>query len=108
MASIYKKWGKEEEEFIKQNYLNMTDQELAKCLNRSLSSVKGKRHHLGLTKTPIFAIYKGDNYIMSGTRKEIAKTLNILEDTVTYYRSKCHQSKCVGGNCMKVIKLGYE
>lgn len=45
MARYY--WTKEDEDFIKSNYLQMSDKEIAKIYNVSEQSVRIKRHKIG-------------------------------------------------------------
>lgn len=42
------RWNKQDEEFIRDNYLALSDQELASVLGRSLSALKKKKSHLHL------------------------------------------------------------
>ncbi|RLI02474.1 hypothetical protein DRO30_02575 [Candidatus Bathyarchaeota archaeon] len=48
--STYRAWTKEEDEFLRNNYTKMTDREIAQALNRTISSVFGRRWVLGLRK----------------------------------------------------------
>ena len=41
-------WEKHEEDFIRDNYTNLSDSEIGEVLNRSLQSIKAKRERLGL------------------------------------------------------------
>lgn len=41
-------WEKHEEDFIRDNYTNLSDSEIGEVLNRSLRSIKIKRERLGL------------------------------------------------------------
>jgi len=47
------KWDKEKEEFLRENYLKLTDKELAEEIGTTPNSVRKKRRLLGLTK-PLF------------------------------------------------------
>ena len=37
-----RKWSKEEEKFLKENYTVISDKEIARYLGRTLSSIRGK------------------------------------------------------------------
>ncbi len=85
-------WTKEEEQFIINNYKNMTDKEMAMILGRSKDSVSGKRRLLKI-KMPtaisekdmnnIIARYNDGDYI-----KDIAKDYNVHETTILDYLKK--------------------
>lgn len=40
-----------------------------------------------------FAVYRGDKFIMTGTKQEIAKTLNITIGTVNFYLSNAYEKR---------------
>ena len=44
-------------------------------------------------KAKIYALYKGDTNICDGTLAEIAKYLNILPESVAYYRTPAYARK---------------
>ena len=44
-------------------------------------------------KAKIYALYKGDTNICDGTLVEIAKFLNILPESVAYYRTPAYARK---------------
>lgn len=46
--NIKKRWNKEDDSYLKENYLLKTDLEMAADLNRSLASIKSRRCRLGL------------------------------------------------------------
>ena len=48
MPTNCKKWSKEEEDFIRNNYCDMMDAEIGKILKRSIRSIKAKRERMGL------------------------------------------------------------
>lgn len=48
MPSNCKKWSKEEEDFIRDNYTELSDNEIGKTLGRSMRSIKTKRERLGI------------------------------------------------------------
>jgi hypothetical protein len=43
-----KKWTKEEETFVRNNYTDLNDYEIGELLNRTYRSIRVKRHRLGL------------------------------------------------------------
>ena len=43
-------WTEKEEEYLRNNYKEMMDKEIAEELDRSTDSVAGKRHRMGLWK----------------------------------------------------------
>lgn len=44
-------YSKEEDQYLKDNYQTMWDDELGRILKRSVSSISGRRHKLGLSRT---------------------------------------------------------
>ena len=44
------KWSEKEKNFVRDNYQNMKDQEVADCLGKSLQSVRKMRQRLGAKK----------------------------------------------------------
>ncbi len=46
----------------------------------------------------VYAVYKGENYITSGTRDEICDYMNIARNTFYYYRSKYWHKRFKNGN----------
>ena len=53
--------------------------------------------------TPMFVAYKGDKCLGIGTRKEVAKLLDINEDTVYFYSSKAYKKSIEGQNNRIII-----
>jgi len=42
----------------------------------------------------VYALYKGDNILSIGTKKELAKNLNVDIKTITYYVSNAYKKLC--------------
>jgi len=42
----------------------------------------------------IYAIYKGDEFLFMGTRKECASYLNVNLRTITFYTSPTYKKRC--------------
>ncbi len=75
-----------EVELLKRNYNYFTQKEIAKHLNRSLSSVQGKITQLGLKKQSIqeFSVYKNGEIITVGTDEECAKALGVSKEYIRF------------------------
>jgi hypothetical protein len=41
----------------------------------------------------IYAVYKGDNFIFMGTKKECSEHLGVKEDTVYFYTTPTYQKR---------------
>ena len=37
---------------------------------------------------PVYAMYKGDEFLCEGTKEEISKIMNVSINTLNYYRTK--------------------
>lgn len=78
----YKKWGRKELDFLKGNYKDLSDKEIAKELNRTIWSVKNKRVRDGLKKETRWS-EEEVNFLKSNykdmTAKEIADKLGRTE-----------------------------
>lgn len=48
--SSWKRWTQEEKDFLKKNYVHLTNREIAKKLGRSINSVMGMARILGVKK----------------------------------------------------------
>ncbi len=49
---MLRRYTKQEDDFLSDNYLSMTDAEMAKKLDRSVSSIKNRKHFLNLKLPP--------------------------------------------------------
>lgn len=48
------------------------------------------------TQKAEYALYRGDEFIIVGTIKEIAKKQHVKESTIRYYASPCYRKKTKG------------
>lgn len=63
---LQKHWSEEDLEFLISNYKNMTDEEIANTLNRSIDSIRGKRDYLKLLRPVEKGVY---DYLSEYIRK---------------------------------------
>lgn len=61
----------------------------------------------------VYALYKGDDILSIGTKKELAKNLNVDIKTITYYVSSAYKDRCKNispenKNHIEVVDLGEE
>lgn len=52
-----------------------------------------------------YALYKGDNIITIGTKKELADYLNVSIRTIEFYSRPTYRKRNKKGNCYIVIKI---
>jgi hypothetical protein len=103
----YHHWTEEEEQFLRDNYSHMTAKELAIDLDRPVKSVQLRIHQLGLRKNnpnQIFAIYRGEEFITSGTAQECADHLGKPKRSIWYYATP-HNVNLDKGNRLIAIRL---
>lgn len=99
-------WTNDEDLYLLNNYEDMNNRELAKKLDRTVKATEARLHVLGLKRENIFAAYKGEDYITSGTVKEIAEELGIKENTVMFYSSPAHEKRSRNAKKpWKIIKI---
>ena len=55
----------------------------------------------------IYALYKGDKWLLDGTKKELADYLKVKIRTIDFYMSKTYEKR-TDGNSYKVIFIGVE
>lgn len=55
----------------------------------------------------IYALYKGDEFLIAGTKQELADYLGVKIRTIDFYMSKTYEER-TNGNSYKVIFLGVE
>lgn len=57
----------------------------------------------------IYALYKNDEYITSGTKEEIANYCNVSPRTIMFYLTPTYSKRGKGkkGNRKKLVKIGY-
>lgn len=46
-----------------------------------------------MSKEKVYAIYKGDKFIDLGTKKELAKKLNVTPKTIYFYTTPTYQKR---------------
>lgn len=82
----HRDWTMREVESLKRNYNYFTQKEIAKHLNRSLSSVRYKINELGLRKQFVqeYAVYKNGEIITVGTDEECAKALGVSKEYIRF------------------------
>lgn len=98
-------WTVKEVQFVRDNYPSMTDDELAEVLGRTKSSIRGMRNRNNIKYEPKFALYKGDDLQLVGTREEIMKFRNIKLKTFYYYLCPAPSERCNGGNYTKIVRI---
>lgn len=52
-----------------------------------------------------YAAYKGDRFIATGTKQQMADMLNIKVQTIEHYTTPTYQKRTPRGNAMRVIKI---
>lgn len=55
----------------------------------------------------IYALYKGDKWLLDGTKQELADYLKVKIRTIDFYMSKIYEKR-TDGNSYKVIFIGME
>lgn len=53
----------------------------------------------------IYALYKGDNLIDTGTVYQLAKRRNVKVETIQFYGSPTYQKRVKGGNGLCLVKI---
>lgn len=53
----------------------------------------------------IYALYKGEKYIMQGTIRELAERRGVSESTMRYYRYESYLERAKGPNRIKLVAL---
>lgn len=98
-------WTNEEDKFLAENYMDMTNDELAEKLGRTNGAIRRRLHTLFLKRgESIYAYYKGDEYQRSGTAKELAKYYGVKEETIRFYTTPVY-AKRVAKNGHKRIRV---
>lgn len=83
-----KPWTNDEDKYLNDNYADTSSHELAEVLNRSVSSVRGRAVTLFLHKNKkMYAYYKGDEHIITGTISEVAEYMGVKKKTIGFYCS---------------------
>lgn len=83
-----KSWTNEEDKYLQDNFMQMTDKELAHKLKRSAKAVGNRRSVLFLLRGgKEYVMYRDDEFVTSGTAKEIAAERGIKLSTFYSYIS---------------------
>lgn len=81
-----KEWTDEDITFLIENYHEMPTDELAEKLKRTVEAVRKAysvfKYENTERKMNIYAYYKNDELIATGTAKELAEKLNLKENTI--------------------------
>ena len=87
-----KSWSKDEEDFIRINYTDYTDEELAEKMNRTFRSVKTKRERLGLFRyfQEQVAPIKNEKWIQIAEGYEVSDKGRLRKDKTKYLRPHIH------------------
>lgn len=56
-----------------------------------------------MAKVKEYALYNGDNYIMSGTIEELASYLGVKRKTILFYATPTHQQRDPNGYAVTMI-----
>lgn len=56
-------------------------------------------------KKPIYALYKGDEFIDLGTKQYLANLLNVKPETINFYMSPTYRKRNKKGNNYIVIRI---
>lgn len=107
-----KAWTVKEIELLKELAAQGKDRyEIAETLGRSYSSIKNKIWDLDIKvvnhnrhKDKIYAVYKKDQYVTSGTVEELADYLNVKRHTVTFYLSNVHLRR-TSENAIRLVEV---
>ena len=112
----YKHWTMDEIDELKRLYPRMETVEVAKKLNRQLSSVATKATSLGLKKdrdflnrqkmeSETYAMYKGDELLVVGTLEEIAEHQNMTIGNVRFMTYPSYHKRSATRDRRLVFKL---
>ena len=82
-----RKWSKEEEEFLKENYTVISDKKIARRLGRTLSSIRGKVNFEKGKKSKQSRLINKNNYLTEEQRKKKIKSI-IFMATGIYLNDK--------------------
>ena len=76
MATLKKRYTDDEEEFLRDNFLQMTNWELAQELHRDSLSIQSKLHQMGLSRIQNRDLYSGN----LGKTMAIEKLFNFWDE----------------------------
>lgn len=104
-------WTTSEERFLRENHNRYQAQDIAKIMGRTKWSIYHKRTQLGLKGRvkPIYAMYRGDKYLYSGTVEELAKFHGVKVGTIKHYKSPLGRRRFESGrNKILIIRIDEE
>lgn len=111
---ITKKWSKTEEDYIRENYTELLDEEIAEALNRTMRSVRMKRQRLGLFRyfqEPAPPI-KGEIWKAIGGKYEVSNKGRLRKDGFKHLRPHVHKTGyvyiCIAGERKLIHRLVIE
>ena len=58
-----------------------------------------------MSKERVYAIYKGDEFVTLGTKKECAEYLGVNPSTISFMATPTHRNRNTGGQRMEAILL---
>lgn len=61
-----------------------------------------------MTRKREFALYKGENFIRFGTKKQLAEFLGVKERTICFYRPPTYVSRTEGRGLVVVDITGWD
>lgn len=88
-------WTNDEDKYLDQNYEHSTWEELMTRINRSEGAIRHRASILGLSRftDDEYAVYRGDDLLIVGTRDEIAARMNFKLKTVIEYISHAKRNE---------------
>lgn len=106
-----KRWTNEDDLYLVNNVDECSNRELAENLGRTVRSVSARLGILGVKRTSIlndnskiYALYKGDEFITTGTIQELAEWEGVLKQTIYFYTTQAHVKRA-GDNAVVVVSL---
>ena len=107
-------WSKDEEDFIRVNYTEYTDEELATKLGRTFRSIKSKRERLGLFRyfQEQVAPIKNEKWAEIGDSYEVSDKGRLRKDGTKFLRPHVHITGyvyiCIKGKAKLLHRLVWE
>lgn len=97
-------WTNDDDLFLSKKINEMTNEQLAKALGRTVGAVQQRMNLLFLKREPIeYAYYKDDELLAVGTADELAERFKVTRDTIMWYsHTKTRDLR------IKVIRLSVE
>lgn len=109
-------FSKEQEEYLIDNMGDIQSGEIAitelnEMFNKKGDSIRSKIQRMGYANPPnsrdirMYALYKGDNLLTIGTRKELAEYIGVKEGTISAYGTKSWRERTSEDNSRRVIRI---